>query len=69
MWSLFNKKEKAAWVLYIIIAVAIFAHSLYLRLCNPTLTETQLLIEFWPWWLLHAVGILSGYGLLRWLVR
>ena len=63
-----DKKEKLAWILYISVAIAVAAHSLYLRLCNPTLMEIQLLIYLWPWWLLYVASILSGYGIFRWLI-
>jgi len=48
--------------------LAYVAWSWYIRLVNPTFTETQLFIAFWPYYLLGfafvALNIIAIYSLL-----
>lgn len=49
-------------ILVIIVLIALVIASWSIRLQNPTLTETQLLIEYWPLWLaIVAVELITAW--------
>jgi hypothetical protein len=49
-------------ILAIIVLIALMVASWVIRLQNPTLTETQLLIEYWPLWLeIVAVALITAW--------
>ena len=49
-------------VLAAIVLIALVVASWAIRLQNPTLTETQLLIEHWPLWLaIVAVAFVTAW--------
>ena len=49
-------------ILAIIVLIALMVASWVIRLQNPTLTETQLLIEYWPLWLaINAVALITAW--------
>ena len=49
-------------VLAAIVLIALVVASWAIRLQNPTLTETQLLIEYWPLWLaIVAVALITAW--------
>ena len=49
-------------VLAIVALIALMVASWVIRLQNPTLTETQLLIEHWPLWLaIVAVALITAW--------
>ena len=49
-------------VLAMVVLIALMVASWVIRLQNPTLTETQLLIEYWPLWLaIVAVALITAW--------
>ncbi len=49
-------------VLAMVVLIALMVASWVIRLQNPTLTETQLLIEHWPLWLaIVAVALITAW--------
>lgn len=65
-----NKRKLFQWlnlgvsVLYAIIVMIFVVY----RFQNPALTETQLLLTFWPYWIVFIIVSLAlGYAWKRWM--
>ena len=54
--KIMNKLRKP---FYYLIVVSIVSYFLYLPLSDPKLTQTQLLIAFWPHYLFGVVGLVA----------
>lgn len=59
----FNRKEWFTIVVALILFLISAIVGLYVRFSNPDLTETRLLLAFWPIWLGGTVTVLVAYGL------
>ena len=56
------RRARMKHILAIIVLIALVIASWSIRLQNPTLTETQLLIEYWPLWLaIVAVALITAW--------
>lgn len=61
-----RKSVHPSTVVITLLAVALIGGALYFRFTNPLLTETQLLLRFWWYWLVMIVG---GIGAYLWIAR
>jgi hypothetical protein len=56
-----NRRQKIAFLLSVSTVVGSVIVTLYIRLANPGMTDTQLLIAFWRQWLVMTIITVSTY--------
>ena len=55
-------------VIYVITTPLLIAAMIVYRFQNPALTETQLFLAFWPYWIVFIIVSLAlGYAWKRWM--
>lgn len=48
-----------------IIALSIVIKAIVIRLENPDMTDTRILITYYPYWIIMIIGAICAYFLLR----
>lgn len=65
-----GKERRKSWlslpfVAFGLVAVISLLMGLWLRLTNVELTETQLFLKYWDWWIVDGIGLTAAYFWVR----